>query len=389
MFRKAERKQVKLKIGLSAPSGAGKTYSALLIAYGICGDWEKVAVIDTENRSAELYSDLGGYSVCPIVPPFTPQKYIQAIHEAVAAGFEVLIIDSLSHAWSGEGGLLEMKDKAASNSKSGNSFTAWRDISPEHNRLVNAILQSNIDVIVTTRAKSDYVVSNDNGKTTVKKVGLAPVFREGLEYELTTFFDLSQDHTATASKDRTKLFDGIDFVPTVETGKSLAAWRDGGAVVVFATDEQKEMLITLGSKLEDVAQYFNVGVDSLTYEQAQWAIDKKTQSNQKKQQAQVGDSKAPSPLPANQTDSGNVPPPSPQPEGSIQSDTTQQSDAKPGVQTRTILNLIEGTVYTLDSVNAWIENKFGKLISIDSLSPNNFNYMYDYFEKAIKGGGNG
>ena len=240
MFRKAQRKQAKLKIGLSAPSGAGKTYSALLMAYGMCGDWEKIAVIDTENGSAELYSHLGGYSVCPVTPPFKPKKYIAAINEAVEAGFEVLIIDSLSHAWSGEGGLLEMKDNATKASKSGNGFTAWRDVTPEHNRLVDTILQSDIDIIVTTRAKTDYIVSQDGGKTNVKKVGLAPVFRDGLEYELTVFFDLSQEHIATASKDRTGLFDGQNFKPTVDTGKQLVAWRNGGSVKSVKEEEKPQ-----------------------------------------------------------------------------------------------------------------------------------------------------
>lgn len=235
-FIKAERKQAKLKIGLSAPSGAGKTYSSLLIAYGICGDWSQIAVIDTENRSAELYSNLGDYSVCPITPPFTPKKYIAAIHEAVEAGFKVLIIDSLSHAWSGEGGLLDMQDKAVKASRSGNSYTAWKEITPEHNRLVDAILQSDIDIIVTTRAKADYIMTDDgNGKKSVKKVGLAPIFRDGLEYELTVFFDLTQDHIATASKDRTSIFDGQNFKPTEETGKLLAEWRNGGII------EQKKL----------------------------------------------------------------------------------------------------------------------------------------------------
>ena len=123
-----------------------------------------------------------------------------------------------------------MKDNATKASKSGNSYTAWRDVSPEHNRLVDAILQSDIDVIVTTRAKAEYVMEQEGGKTTVKKVGLAPIFREGLEYELTVFFDLSQEHIATASKDRTGLFDGQNFKPTVETGKQLIEWRDGGEV---------------------------------------------------------------------------------------------------------------------------------------------------------------
>ena len=199
------------------------------MAYGMCGDWSKIAVIDTENGSAELYSDLGGYSVCPITPPFTPKKYIAAINEAVEAGFKVLIIDSLSHAWSGAGGLLEMKDKATKASNSGNSFTAWRDVTPEHNKLVDTILQSDIDVIVTLRAKSDYVITDDNGKKSIKKVGLAPIFRDGLEYEMTVFFDMSQDHIATASKDRTRLFDGQNFTPTFDTGKQLVEWRNGGA----------------------------------------------------------------------------------------------------------------------------------------------------------------
>lgn len=228
-FRKAEKKQVKLKIGISAPSGAGKTYSALLMAYGICGDWSKVAVIDTENGSAELYSELGDYSVCPIVPPFTPQKYREAIKEAEMEGFKVLIIDSLSHAWTGEGGLLDMQSKATANSKSGNSYTAWRTVTPEHNALVDAILQSPLDVIVTTRAKAEYVVTDDNGKKGYKKIGLAPVFRDGLEYEMTVFFDMSQEHIANASKDRTGMFGANDyFVPTTETGHKLNEWRNKG-----------------------------------------------------------------------------------------------------------------------------------------------------------------
>ena len=237
LFKKAERSRVYLKIGFSAPSGCGKTYSALLTAYGLCGDWSKIALIDTENGSGELYSSLGGYSVCVLHPPFTPDKYIEAINLATDNGFSVLIIDSLSHAWNGEGGLLEMQDKAARASKSGNSYTAWRDITPLHNKLVNTILQSQIDIIVTVRAKSDYVINQDGGKTTIKKIGLAPIFREGLEFELTTFFDLSIDHIATASKDRTGQFDGKNFIPTAETGNIFNAWRNSGAEPVKVEDK--------------------------------------------------------------------------------------------------------------------------------------------------------
>ena len=239
MFRKAERKKVHLKIGISAPSGAGKTYSALKIAYGITNDWNKIAVIDTENGSAELYSHLGDYSVCNIEPPFTPQKYIDAINNAVEYGFEVLIIDSLSHAWTGEGGLLDIQDKATKASKSGNSYNAWREVTPLHNKLVDTILQAKCDVIITTRAKAEYVITDDNGKKGYKKIGLAPIFRDGLEYEMTVFFDMTQEHIATSSKDRTGMFDNVNFVPSEETGKKLVDWRNGGKVCMCSVCNKK------------------------------------------------------------------------------------------------------------------------------------------------------
>lgn len=229
-FRKAERKQVKLKIGISAPSGAGKTMSALRIGFGICGDWNKIALVDTENGSGELYSDMGDYSVCPIEPPFTVEKYIDAIHEAEKEGFEVLIIDSLSHVWSGDGGLLDMQSKIAKNSKSGNSYVAWREVTPEYNKLLDTILQSPLDIIATFRAKSEYATTEENGKKTIRKLGLAPIFRDGVDFELTVFFEMSQDHMANATKDRTGMFGANDyFLPTEETGKMLNEWRNGGA----------------------------------------------------------------------------------------------------------------------------------------------------------------
>ena len=229
-FQKAERKKSKLRLGISAPSGGGKTYSALLIAYGITKDWSKIAVIDTERGSAELYSDLGEYCVAQLTPPFTPQKYIETIHCAEQSGFEVIIIDSLSHAWTGEGGMLEMQDTVARASKSGNSYTAWREVTPLHNKLVDTILQSPSHIIVTTRSKTEYVLqTDDKGKITPKKVGLSPVFRDGLEYEMTVFIDMSTEHVATATKDRTRLFDGKYFTPSINTGESLYNWLNSGA----------------------------------------------------------------------------------------------------------------------------------------------------------------
>lgn len=228
LFEVAERKKAKLRLGISAPSGGGKTYSALLIAYGITGDWSKIVLIDTERGSGELYADLGKYCIGRLEPPFTPQKYIDAIQSAEKAGFEVVIIDSLSHAWSGEGGMLDMQDTISKTAKS--SFSAWREVTPWHNKLVDTILQSKCHMIVTTRSKTEYVLeTNEKGKQVPKKVGMAPIFRDGLEYEMTTFFDLSQEHIASVTKDRTNLFDGSYFKPTTETGKKLIEWLNSGA----------------------------------------------------------------------------------------------------------------------------------------------------------------
>lgn len=250
MFQKAERKKAKLRLGISGPSGSGKTYSSLLVAFGMTNDWDKIALIDTERGSGELYSDLGSYSVCQLTPPFEPQKYIAAINAAEDASFEVLIIDSLSHAWNGEGGMLEMVDNIAAGSKSGNSFTAWRDVTPWHNKLVNTILQSRCHIIVTVRSKTEYVMSEDgNGKKVPKKVGMAPVFRDGLEYEVTTFFDLALNHTASTSKDRTGLFDGAFFKPGIDTGKKLIEWLDSGA------DLPVQLCENCGSEIIKFEQY--------------------------------------------------------------------------------------------------------------------------------------
>jgi hypothetical protein len=232
-IRKAERKKAKLRLGISAPSGAGKTYSSLLMAYGITGDWEKVGLIDTENGSGDLYAHLGDYSIIPIEAPFTPDKYIQAIKLFEDNGFEVIIIDSLSHAWAGEGGILDIQAAVAAASRSGNSYTAWREVTPKHNALVNTILQSKCHIIATMRAKTEYVQEkNEQGKTEIKKVGLAPIQRDGMEYEFTVMLDLSLNHTASASKDRTGLFDGQYFKPSTDTGKKLLEWLETGADVV-------------------------------------------------------------------------------------------------------------------------------------------------------------
>jgi hypothetical protein len=233
-LRKAERKKSKARIGMSGPAGSGKTMSALLIAYGIVEDWGKIAVIDTENGSGELYVNynqngikIGEYFAITLQSPYTPEKYIEAIKLCEENGIECAIVDSLTHAWAGEGGLLDQQGKIAD--KSGNSWSAWRTITPKHNQLVEAILTANIHIIATLRSKMEYVQEKDsNGKTTVKKVGMGNIQRDGMEYEFTCFFELAQNHSAEATKDRTSLFDGNFFKPSPEVGKQLKDWLETG-----------------------------------------------------------------------------------------------------------------------------------------------------------------
>lgn len=225
-IRKAVRKKAKLRLGIVAPSGAGKTYSALLISFGLGG---KVGMIDTENGSGDLYANLGDYDIINITAPYTVQKYREAIRAFEEAGHSTIIIDSLSHAWAGEGGLLDKQGKIADSGK-GSSYSAWRTVTPEHNALVESILQSPCHVIATMRAKQEYVQEKDDrtGKTTIKKVGLAPVQRDGMEYEMSIVLDIDINHVAHATKDRTSLLDGQYFTVTRDTGRQLLNWLEYG-----------------------------------------------------------------------------------------------------------------------------------------------------------------
>jgi hypothetical protein len=222
-FKPAQRKRAKLRLAIAGPSGSGKTYSALLMASGMTS-WTKIAVIDSENGSAELYAHLGEYSVLTLDAPYTPEKYIEAIHLAERQGFEVIIIDSLSHAWNGEGGILDQQGKATDTKYKGNSWAAWRECTPKHNALVEAMLKSSCHIIATMRSKIEYAQITENGKPAVKKLGMAPIQREGMEYEFTVFLDLSVEHIATPSKDRTGIFDGQYFKPSREIGLKLMSW---------------------------------------------------------------------------------------------------------------------------------------------------------------------
>lgn len=238
-LQKATRKKAKIKLGLSAVSGGGKTYSALLIAYGLCGDWSKIAVIDTENQSASLYSHLGDYNALPLEAPYSPERYIQAIKTCEDAGMEVIIIDSITHEWDGKGGILDI-----ANGMTGNSFTNWAKLTPRHQAFVDAILHSKSHILTTVRRKQDYeMTKGSDGKVKVEKAGLKEITREGFEYELTLNLELDQNHNATASKDRTGLFAGKPhFTPSVETGKIIKQWCDDGIEVIPPIDPIAEAI---------------------------------------------------------------------------------------------------------------------------------------------------
>lgn len=243
-IRKAQRKKAKLRLGIAAPSGAGKTMSSLLLAYGITDDWDKIGLIDSEAGSGELYVGaqaecpegivpIGEYNYLRIDPDYSAIKYVNAIHEFEKSGVELIITDSLSHAWSGVGGILDKQGKVAD--RSGNSYTAWRDVTPQHNSLVDAILQSSCHQICTLRSKTEYVLeTNEKGKQVPRKVGMAPVQRDGMEYEFTVFLDIDQKHIASASKDRTNTLKGRFFQISPATGKELLTWLDGGVDEVQA-----------------------------------------------------------------------------------------------------------------------------------------------------------
>jgi len=253
-LKKATRKQVKLRLNISAPSGAGKTYSALRMAKGLCGDWNKIAVIDTENGSASLYSDLGEFNVIDLQPPFQPEKYIQALNACVEAGIEVIIIDSSSHEWTC---LLEENEVLAQASFRGNTWSAWSKTTPRHDKFVNAVLHCNAHVITCTRSKMETVMGE--GKK-VHKVGMKDQQREGWEYELTVSLNIDRDtHLAIPSKDRTNLFEGKQpFLITEETGVLIANWCNSGeSELKVAIDEMiivatMEDLKTVWSKYKNL-----------------------------------------------------------------------------------------------------------------------------------------
>ncbi|MCH4551989.1 AAA family ATPase [Aestuariibaculum lutulentum] len=223
-LQQTQRHNVKLRLGISGASGFGKTYSALKLAYGITNDWSKIAVIDTENASASLYSDMGNFNVLNLFPSYSPERYIEAIDTCEKANMEVIIIDSITHEWQGEGGCLQIHEQL------GGRFQDWASVKPRHQKFIDKILQSKCHIITTTRRKVDYSLDvGSNGKSKVVKHGTKEITSEGFEYELSVNFELiNENHFCKVSKDRTNLFRGPEFVINSDVGKRLKDWCNQG-----------------------------------------------------------------------------------------------------------------------------------------------------------------
>lgn len=246
-LQQAQRKNVKIKLALQGSSGSGKSYSALQIGFGLVNNWSKIAVIDTENQSASLYANMGNFNILVLKPPFSPERYIEALNVCMQSQMQVIIIDSLSMEW-------EFILDAHSN-LTGNSYTNWAKFTPRHQQLIQAILQTDCHIICTLRAKQDYVLSEKNGKMVPEKVGMKPIQREGVDYEFTIVFELDIRHNATASKDRTGLFMGKpEFKITSQTGKQIADWCNIGT-----PNYDLELLIAECANLDELRElYYSV-----------------------------------------------------------------------------------------------------------------------------------
>lgn len=258
-IKKAVRRNEKIRISLSGPSGSGKTTSALLLAYGLCPDWNKIGVIDTENRSsvqAVGQNGIGAFNMIEFNPPYDPDSFCQAIKALEQAGCEVIIIDSASHEWMGVGGCLDIVDRHTQASRSKNAFSeGWSKVTPLHLKFLDTIRLSTAHIIACTRAKQQYDTSKDeNGRMRVEKLGMGSVTRDGFEYELTIAFDVAMNHHAfinTTGKDRTGLFDGkAPRILSVEDGQAILAWCNSGAEIT--EDEQRMELISRINQLKDV-----------------------------------------------------------------------------------------------------------------------------------------
>lgn len=251
--RKAQRENVNLLIGLDGPSGSGKTLGALKIAYGICGNWERIAFADTENNSALYYAGetTGDWLHIPfdvgVKDSYHPNNFVKLIEYAESLPIDVLIIDSISHEWVGQGGCLDTVNKIG-----GNSYIAWKEVTPAHDKFIDKMRHSSKHIIATMRSKTEYVVeANSKGKMAPKKVGMSSVQRDGVDYEFGVIYSIDLNHMAKVEKDRTNLFkDRPPFIIDESVGKELIEWAKGGVEPHYVgTRDQKKQLMKMATEL--------------------------------------------------------------------------------------------------------------------------------------------
>ncbi|MFD7867984.1 AAA family ATPase [Streptomyces sp. NPDC059783] len=239
-FTQATKEQSKARVALDGPSGSGKTYTALTIASALGA---RVALIDTERGSARKYANEFAFDVLELAY-FSPDDLVEALAAAGAAGYDVVIVDSLSHFWSGSGGMLEQVDHAAKKGFGGNSFGGWKEARPMERRMVDALVSYPGHVIVTMRAKTDYVLeTNDRGKQVPRKVGMKPEQREGLEYEFDIVGSMDWENTLIVTKSRARELTGaVVRQPGIEFGQQIRAWLEDGTAVEPIEDLISEAL---------------------------------------------------------------------------------------------------------------------------------------------------
>ena len=251
-IRKARRSASKLRLLLPGPSGSGKTWGALTLAKGIGG---RTVVIDTEQGSSDMYDQLHEFDVVDLGPPFTPERYIEAIAACEAAGYEIIVVDSITHEWNGKGGCLELVDEIARAKFKGNTWSAYSEITPRHRAFIDAMLRSRAHIIATARAKTETAQVDEGGRKRVVKLGMAAETRQGVEFEFDVVLDLVHDgHFATVSKDRTGIFAGDPKPITVETGRRLAEWLSGGVPARSPRVAAAEEFIAAAASEADLAR---------------------------------------------------------------------------------------------------------------------------------------
>jgi hypothetical protein len=279
-IRKAKRSAAKARIEVTGPSGSGKTWSSLLIAAGLGG---RTVVIDTEQGSSDLYEHIHEFDVVDLAPPFTPEAYVEAIKACEDAGYEIIIIDSLTHEWSGKGGCLELVDELAKAKYRGNTWSAYSEVTPRHRAFFDAMLRSKCHIIATARSKTETAQVEDNGRKKVVKLGMKAEQRDGGEYEFLTVFDLVHDgHFATVSKDRTGLFTGDPKPISVETGKRLAAWLAGAEPVAQPAQPKPAAAAPVADAplADEIAAYIGKAKDDRTLKRMEQRIDALLSENQ-------------------------------------------------------------------------------------------------------------